>query len=273
MLDERDTNPKGAEAQPSSTLISTDGTRAVETTISRAKTKQLSRIGTEDSTGSVYGLEHLPSLKSVYELCLNAMDMLAHQEGHALLHNSSARLKLWGAGIFELPVPLDTVLMLRKKDSNAVRKAFLMAMAYILVRQGMLLLHLCIHIAKSNRPVAWCLRRLRDSVTDQNLDKYRQVSIVQAEISSMLVTDELVEFSLTSWANCLQRQNDLAAVLRENPTKKLTFMKLRPRWTTTLYQIWLKPFLTYYPQSEVSGKYTRFREKLNKQQKVVTHNL
>ena len=65
------------------------------------------------------------------------MDMMAHQGRHALLQSSSARLRLWGAGIFEPPVPLDHVLMLRKKDSNAVRQAFLKVMAYILVLQDM----------------------------------------------------------------------------------------------------------------------------------------
>ena len=63
--------------------------------------------------------------------------MIAHQGRHTLLQNSSARLKFWGAGISELPVTLDTVLMLREKDSNAVRKVSVNAMAYVLVRQAM----------------------------------------------------------------------------------------------------------------------------------------
>ena len=220
MLDDHDTNSQGSEAQPSSTPVSMDGTTAVGPTFSRTQTKQLSRIGTDISARSVYGLEHLPSLRSIYELCLNAMDMMAHRGRHALLQNSSARLKLWGAGIFELPVPLDTVLMLREKDSNAVRKVFLKAMAYILVRLGMLLPHPRIHSVMSNTAVERSLRRLRDSVTNQTGDLYRQQSIMQAEIPSMLGTDELVEYSLVSWANSLQRQKDLAAVLRQHPTRK-----------------------------------------------------
>ena len=117
-------------------------------------------------------------------------------------------------------MPLDTVLILREKDSNAVRKVFLKAMAYILVRQGMLLPHLCIHSATSNTTVKRSRRRLRDSITDQTGDVYRQQSTMQAEISSMLGTDELVEYSLVSWANSLQRQKDLALVLRQHPTRK-----------------------------------------------------
>ena len=208
------------DGQSSSTLISMDGTTAVETIFSRAQTEQLSRIGTDKSTVSVYDLEHLPSLKSIYELCLNAMGMLAHRGRHALLQNSSARLKLWGTGIFELPVPLDVVLMLRKKDSNAVRQTFLKAMAHILVLQGMFLPQLCIHKATSNTTVERALRRLRDSITDQIGNEHRQQITMQAEISSMLGTDELVESSLVSWANSLQRQKDLAAVSRQHPTKK-----------------------------------------------------
>ena len=125
-----------------------------------------------------------------------------------------------GAGIFELPVPLDTVLMLREKDSNAVKKVFLKAMAYILVRQGMLLPHLRIHSATSKTTVERSLRRLRDSIIDQTGDVYRQQSIMQAEISSMLGTDELVGYSLVSWANSLQRQKDLAVVLRQHSNRK-----------------------------------------------------
>ena len=148
------------------------------------------------------------------------MDMMAHWGRHTLLQNSSTRIKLWGAGIFKLLTPLDTVLILREKDSNTVRKVFLKVMAYILVRQGMLLHHLGIHSATSNTTVERSLRRLRDPITDQTGDVYRQQSIVQAEISSMLGTDELLEYSLASWANSLQRQKDLAAVLRQHQTKK-----------------------------------------------------
>lgn len=220
MLDDHDTYSRGSEAQPSSTLVSMDETTAVGTTFYHAQTEQLSRIGTDTSTRSVYGLEYLPLLRSIYELCLNTMDMMAPQGRHALLQNSSARLKLWGAGIFELPVPLDTVLMLREKDSNAMRKVFLKAMAYILVRLGMLLPHPRIHSVISNTAVERSLRRLRDSVTNQTGDLYRQQSIMQAEIPSMLGTDELVEYSLVNWANSLQRQKDLAAVLRQHPTRK-----------------------------------------------------
>ena len=145
---------------------------------------------------------------------------MARRGSHALLQNSSARLKLWGTGVFELPVPLDVVLTLRKKNSNAVRQAFLKAMAHILVLQGMFLPHLCIHKATSNTTVERDLRRLRDSITDQTGDEHRQQLIMQAEISSMLGTDELVESSLVSWANFLQRQKDLAAVPRQYLTKK-----------------------------------------------------
>ena len=142
------------------------------------------------------------------------MDMMAHQGRHALLQNLSARLKVWVAGSFELPVPLDTVLMLREKDSNAVRTVFLKAMAYILVRQGR------IHSATSKTTVERSLRRLRDTIADQTGDVYRQQLIMRAEISSMLGTDELVEYSLVSWANSLQRPKNLALVHRQHPTRK-----------------------------------------------------
>ena len=36
----------------------------------------------------------------------------------------------------------------------------------------------------------------------------------------MLGTDELVVYSLVSWANPLRRQKDLALVLRQHPTRK-----------------------------------------------------
>ena len=208
------------DGQPSSTLVSTDEATAVETAFSRAQIAQPTKMGIDNSTRSVYDLEHLPSLESIYELSLNAIDMMAHRGRHALLQNSSARLKLWGTGIFGPPVPLDVVLMLRKNDSNAVRQAFLKAMAHILVLQGMFLNHLCIHRATSKKAVERDLRRLRHSITDHTGDKDRQRLTMQAEISSMLGTDELVESSLVNWANSLQRQKDLAAVLRQHLTNK-----------------------------------------------------
>ena len=117
-------------------------------------------------------------------------------------------------------MPLDNALMLREKDSNAVRQAFLKAMAYILILQGTLLFHLCIHKATSNTAVERDLRRLRYSNTDQTGSEHHRQLIIQAEISSMLGTDELVESALVSWANSLQRQRDLAAVPREDLSKK-----------------------------------------------------
>ena len=207
------------DGQPLSTPGSMDGTTAVGDPLSRAQTGQPSRKGTDKSTGNVYDLENLPSLQSIYELCLNAMHMMAHRGRHALLQNSVARLKLWGTGIFEPPVPLDNVLMLRKNDSNAVRQAFLKAMSHILVLQGMFLPHLCIYKATCNTTVERDLRRPRDSITDQTGNEYRR-QIMQADISSMLGTDELVESALASWANFLQRQEDLAAVRREHLTRE-----------------------------------------------------
>ena len=207
------------DGQPLSTPGSMDGTTAVETPLSRAQTWQPSRTGTDDSTRNVYDLEHLPSLQSIYELCLNAMQMMAYRGRHALIQNSVARLKLWGTGIFEPPVPLDNVLMLRKNDSNAVRQAFLKAMAHILVLQGMFLPHLCMDKARSNTIVERDLRRPRDSITGQTGNEYRRQTM-QADISSMLGTDELVESALASWANFLQRQKDLAAVSREHSTRE-----------------------------------------------------
>ena len=64
------------------------------------------------------------------------------------------------------------------------------------------------------------LKRLRDSITDQTGSEYRRLLLLQAEVSSMLGTDELVESALVSWANFLQRQKDLAAVRREHLTKE-----------------------------------------------------
>ena len=71
--------------QPSSTPASMGGTTAVETTLSRAQPEQASGIGSDNSTGNVYDLEHLPSLKSIHGLCLNVMDMIDHRVRSALL--------------------------------------------------------------------------------------------------------------------------------------------------------------------------------------------
>lgn len=189
-------------------------------TISPAQAAQFPRKGTDDSIQNVHDAKHLPSLQCIYELCLNAMDTMADWGRHPLLQTLPARLKLWGAGIFELPVPLDTVLMLREKDSNDVRELFLKAMAIILVRQGMFLPHLGIHSATSDTTVEQSLGRYRDSITDQTGDVYRQQIMIQAEISSILGTEELLEYSLESWANSLQVQNELALLRGQHPASE-----------------------------------------------------
>lgn len=59
---------------------------------------------------------------------------LRHQNKQ--LENAVSRLRLWGAGMFEQPAPLDKVLALDDKPVSAARNAFIKTIARILVLEG-----------------------------------------------------------------------------------------------------------------------------------------
>lgn len=79
---------------------------------------------------------HLPSLKRIYLLSLEALRNMSQCRAHKLLANATARLTLWGAGLFEGIAPLDRILRKEEKEVNALREAFLKAMTHILVLEG-----------------------------------------------------------------------------------------------------------------------------------------
>ena len=96
--------------------------------------RSLSPGGRDNPSNDDYA--HLPRLSTIYSLLLEALEMLATHRKEDLLQNSAARLKLWGAGLFEQPAPLDQVLAKDDANPSATRQAFLKTAAHIFILEG-----------------------------------------------------------------------------------------------------------------------------------------
>jgi hypothetical protein len=81
-------------------------------------------------------IAHLPALCTIYSLCLEGLSLMALRRGDKQLKNAVSRLRLWGAGMFEQPAPLDKALALDDKAPSATRQAFIKTIASILVLEG-----------------------------------------------------------------------------------------------------------------------------------------
>lgn len=81
-------------------------------------------------------ITHLPALHTMYSLCLEGLSLMALCRRDKQLKNAVSRLRLWGAGMFEQPAPLDKVLALDDKAPSAARQAFIKTIASILVLEG-----------------------------------------------------------------------------------------------------------------------------------------
>lgn len=93
--------------------------------------------------------EHLPSLREMYSLCLKTLWKIFTYRQHKDLEFAASRLKLWGLGLFDGPLPLDIVLsvqmklysetasqMVLEETPQPVRTAILITFAYILLFEG-----------------------------------------------------------------------------------------------------------------------------------------
>ena len=79
---------------------------------------------------------HTPSLSGIFNICQKTLKEIAAHRDNDQLQNAESRLRLWAAGLFELPAPLDNVLAIDDSSPNATRKAFLSMIANILVLGG-----------------------------------------------------------------------------------------------------------------------------------------
>ncbi|KAK5011844.1 hypothetical protein LTR28_004361 [Elasticomyces elasticus] len=73
------------------------------------------------------------SLQKIYTVCLEGLRRLANLRKTELLDNATARLKLWGIGLFEAQFPLDLVLESNGGAGHPVWKGLLEGLATILV--------------------------------------------------------------------------------------------------------------------------------------------
>lgn len=163
----------------------------------------------QEEHGSIGELEeeltYLPSLQTIYDLCLESLLKIAHRHKNKLLENAASRLRLWGAGIFESPAPLDNVLRRKEKDSDTLRQALLNAIANVLVLEGMI--STC-SSASFQDPDVFPERELHTLLGNKSGVENDELAYFRTEISSLLGTDELVQIAVRKWAIFLSRQRD-----------------------------------------------------------------
>lgn len=100
-------------------------------------------------TLGVSPFDHLPSLREMYSLCLKTLWKIFTYRQHKDLEFAASRLKLWGLGLFDGPLPLDIVVSVQKElysetasqivlgeTPQPVRTAILITFAYILLFEG-----------------------------------------------------------------------------------------------------------------------------------------
>lgn len=76
-------------------------------------------------------------LSTTYTVCLDGLTRLSHLTENRQLHSVASQLRLWAAGLFSTPFPLDVYLYPGQASTEKIRKCLMKAFAQLLVIQGL----------------------------------------------------------------------------------------------------------------------------------------
>lgn len=77
-----------------------------------------------------------PSVQAIYEITHSALVTISIRRSDPKTTRSASRLKLWGGGLFEMGIPLDTVFDSNEDAFQSVRQSILRILVDILVWAG-----------------------------------------------------------------------------------------------------------------------------------------
>lgn len=78
----------------------------------------------------------IPPVSTIYRTIHEALTTISATRSDPKIARSASRLKLWGAGLFEMAIPLDTVFDSDRDAFGPVRQGILRILADILVWAG-----------------------------------------------------------------------------------------------------------------------------------------
>ena len=79
---------------------------------------------------------HIPPMRTIYSTTHSTLVTISVRRADHKISRSAARLKLWGAGLFEMAIPLDTVFDSNGDACQPVRQSILRILVDILIWAG-----------------------------------------------------------------------------------------------------------------------------------------
>ena len=89
-----------------------------------------------ESTTELQGPVMMP-IQPVYNLALSTLSTISIRRSQKALSRAYSRLKLWGAGLFDLSISLDEILASDEDNFGDLRECILSTLVVILVREGL----------------------------------------------------------------------------------------------------------------------------------------
>ena len=143
-----------------------------------------------------------PSVGTIYRTTLSALATISVRHSSAKIARSHSRLKLWGAGLFEMGVSMDTVFDADRRYNRPLRECILGTLVDILVWEGQ-----CTSFDSSRRSsLKSSLEQELNGCGRDNDNKQRvQDQVMARGITALLGTDELLHIALKSWKTFIEQ--------------------------------------------------------------------
>ena len=157
---------------------------------------------TMDEAQNIIQHSSTPSVGTIYRTTLSALATISVRRSSAKIARSHSRLKLWGAGLFEMGVSMDTVFDADRRYNRPLRECILGTLVDILVWEGE-----CTNFDSSRRS------SLKSSIEqelngcgrgDDNKQRV-QDQVMARGITALLGTDELLHIALESWKTFVEQ--------------------------------------------------------------------
>ncbi|KAI9740149.1 MAG: hypothetical protein M1834_004727 [Cirrosporium novae-zelandiae] len=179
---------------------------------------------------------HIPLLSAFYEMALQGITEISSIRKDPIMSRAVSRLKVWGSGIFEEPLPLDQIFAFNRASDSLLRKCLMRGFVDILVLQEQ-----------------ECLR-LSLEANDRQQSISQKLSI---EIKALLGTDEALPLALEDWTYRVSQQEDSREIANIDTIPMIieSLFDLLPEIMAVRH--------TFFLQHEFSERAYRLQEKTN----------
>ena len=160
----------------------------------------------------------IPPVRTIYHTTLSALQAISVRQCDPKITRSASRLKLWGAGLFQMDISLDTVFDSNKNAFRPVRQCLLRILVDILLWEG------------TPWPITAFCKTLLNRSAEQELNKLSNDGNKgegprngqnAEEITALLGTDELIPMALESWKDSVDRYTQGHVSTDYNPVPDL----------------------------------------------------